>query len=88
MLSVTLRSLPKTRVGAHDSSLIDLDNSNLFGWETLQKNQADNRTTQKRQCWLVTHPTRDYSYLKILTRALLLLCDKKVITEWQEESTT
>lgn len=58
-----------------------------LGWETLQKNQADNRTTQKRQCWLVTHCTRDYSYLKILTRALLVLCDKEVITEWPGKPT-
>lgn len=43
---------------------------------------------QKRQCWLVTHCSRDYSYLSILTRPLLVLCDKKVITEWQEELTT
>lgn len=88
MLSVTLRSLPITRVGAHENSLIGLSICNLPGWETLQKNQAENRTTQKRQFWLVTHCTRDYSYLKIPTRALLVLCDKKVITEWQEESTT
>lgn len=77
-----------TRTGAHENSLIDLNICNLLGWETIQNNQADSRTTQKRQCWLLTHRTRGYCYLKILTRALLVFCDKKVIIEWQEESTT
>lgn len=88
MLSVTLRSLSITRVGPHESSPIDLGNSNLLWWETLQNIQADSRTTRQRHCCLVTHRTRGYWNLKILTRALLALCDKKVITEWQEESTT
>lgn len=81
MLSVTLRSLPITRAGAHENPLVGLGISNLLGRETLHMNQADSRTAQKRQCWLVTHCSRGYPYLKILTRAPLVLCDKKVVTE-------
>ena len=87
-LSVTLRSLSITRVGPHESSPTHLGSSNQLWWETVQNIQADSRTTQQRHCCLVTHHTRGYWNLKILMRALLALCDKKVITEWQGESTT
>lgn len=87
-LSVTLRSLSLSGAGPHESSPIDLGSSNLLWWGTVQNIRADSRTTRRRHCCLVTHRTRGYWNLKIVTRALLALYDKKVITEWQEESTT
>lgn len=75
-----------TGAGPHENSLIDLCSSNLLWWEAVQNIQADSRTTQWRNCCLVTHHTRGYWNLKTLSRALLAVSDKKVITEWQEES--